>query len=93
MDSLPTGPVRITLIHNEPSCRKCRETKAILDAVVAESAGCCVLDTLTLAEAYEAGLGAVLTPTVLLDGRVLCAGIVPRKDGVLRVLRRYPSLL
>lgn len=78
--------MQFTLIHNEPSCRKCRDTQAILDEVAAET-GACTVRSLTVAEAIEQGFGAVLTPTVLLDDQVLCAGLVPSKAGLLRLVR------
>jgi hypothetical protein len=79
-------PIQLTLIHNEPSCNKCRKTKAILDEVAAECPGC-IVRSLPATRAHEVGLSVVLPPTVLLDGHVLCAGIVPRKAGLLRLVR------
>ena len=79
-------PIQLTLIHNQPSCRKCLQTKAILDEVAAECPGC-IVRSLPATRAHEVGLSVVLTPTVLLDGHVLCAGIVPRKAGLLRLVR------
>ena len=78
--------MQFTLVHNEPSCRKCRDTQAVLEAVAAECPDCTVR-YLTVAEAHQAGLSVVLTPTVLLDGQVLCAGIVPQRAGLLRLIR------
>ncbi|MDX9978776.1 MAG: thioredoxin family protein [Lentisphaeria bacterium] len=78
--------MQLTLIHNEPSCRKCRDTQAILDAVAAET-GACTVRSLSVGEAREQGFGVVLTPTVLVDNQVLCAGIVPGKAGLLRLVR------
>ncbi len=79
--------MQFTLIHNEPSCRKCRETQAVLEAVVAACPDACTVRYLTVAEAQAEGLGVVLTPTVLVDGQVLCAGIVPRQAGLLRLVQ------
>jgi len=78
--------MQLTLIHNEPSCRKCRKTKSILDEVAAECPGCTVR-SLSADHAQEAGLSVVLTPTVMLDDQVLCAGIVPSKAGILHLVR------
>jgi hypothetical protein len=79
-------PVRLELIRNEPSCRKCRETEAVLATVQQKRHGHVSLCVFTPSEAQAAGHGVVLTPTVLLNGKVLCAGIVPRRDGVLRLV-------
>lgn len=82
----PGRSVRVTLIRNDPPCRKCREAEAAL-AVVAREAGAGVeIVMLTVAEAQAAGYGVVLTPTVLVNGKVLCAGIVPRAAGVARIV-------
>ena len=78
--------MQFTLVHNEPSCRKCRDTQAVLEAVLAECPDLCTVRYLTVAEAGQAGLSVVLTPTVLVDGQVLCAGIVPRQAGLLRLI-------
>lgn len=86
--SSPGNTVAIELIHNEPSCRKCRETEAVLEAVVRERPGQATLRVMTLREAQAAGRGVVLPPTVLINGKVLCAGIVPRREGVLRIVDR-----
>ncbi len=82
----PGRPVRLTLIRSDPPCRKCRETKAALETVVQDRGNPVELVVLTVAEAEEAGYGVVLTPTVLVNGKVLCAGIVPRAAGVARLV-------
>jgi hypothetical protein len=74
------------LIRNDPPCRKCRETEAALESVVRDCGGTAEMVMLTVAEAQAAGYGVVLTPTVLVNGKVLCAGIVPRAAGVARVV-------
>jgi len=84
----PGKGVIIELIHNEPSCRKCRDTEAVLGDVAREREGRVTLRVLTLREAQAAGRGVVLPPTVLVNGKVLCAGIVPCRDGVLRIVDR-----
>lgn len=82
----PAEPVRLLLIRNDPPCRKCRETEAVLEAVARECGTAVELAGMTVAEAQAAGYGVILTPTVLVNGNVLCAGIVPRAAGVARVV-------
>jgi hypothetical protein len=79
-------PVDIELVRNEPSCRKCRETEAVLAAVERERPGRVTVRVMPLSQAQAAGHGVLLTPTVLVNGKVLCGGIVPRQDGVLRIV-------
>jgi hypothetical protein len=78
--------VRLTLIRNDPPCRKCREAKAALAAVAHELGNRVELAELTVAEAAAAGYAIVLTPTVLVNGKVLCAGVAPRAAGIARVV-------
>lgn len=84
--STPAGTVRLTLIRSEPPCRKCRETEAALTAAARECGDRVEVVLLTVAEAQAAGYGVVLTPTVLVNGKVLCAGIAPRAAGVVRIV-------
>jgi hypothetical protein len=74
------------LIRSEPPCRKCREAEAALSAVARDGGNAVDVAVLTIAEAAAAGYGVVLTPTVLVNGKVLCAGIAPRAAGVARLV-------
>jgi predicted thioredoxin/glutaredoxin len=76
----------LTLIHNEPPCKRCLQTQDVLDQVAAEIPDVDI-ESITVEEARAAGVGVVLTPTVLIDGQVLCAGIVPLKSGLLKLLQ------
>ena len=78
--------MRLLLIRSDPPCRKCRETEAALATVARDGGDAVEMVVLTVTEAEAAGYGVVLTPTVLVNGKVLCAGIVPRSVGVARVV-------
>jgi len=78
----PPAKLELLLIRNEPSCRKCHKTEAVLREV-AESHPAHVSVRVITADTEEAHrYGALITPMVLLNGKVACAGMVPRATGL-----------
>jgi len=77
----------LLLIRNDPPCKKCHQVENVLREAALEvefdvDVRCIV------AESEEArGYGALLTPMVLLDGKSVSAGMVPRKGGLIKLLR------
>jgi len=75
----------LLLIRSDPACRKCHRAEAALREVAAASVGVTVR-CLTSADPEAMRYGAVLTPMVLLNGKVVAAGMVPTVKGLLKLL-------
>ena len=78
----------LLLIRNDPPCKKCHQAEAVLreaaDAVEFDVEVRCIV-----ADCQEAwDYGALLTPMVLLDGKSVGAGMVPRKGGLVKLLEK-----
>ena len=81
-----TEPVEIVLIRNEPPCRKCHKTDAVLKAVTADFPGRVSVRVITADSPAAAEYGAVMTPMVILNDKVVCAGVVPMRSGLDRLI-------
>lgn len=79
-------PVEIVLIRNEPPCRKCHKTDALLKAVATDFPGRVTVRVITADSPAAAEYGAVMTPMVILNDKVVCAGIVPMRSGLERLV-------
>jgi len=76
------------LIRGDPPCRKCRATEALLEDLAAELPGRVTYRVIRRDDPEATAYGAVLTPMLVLDGKVVCAGMVPVKKGLVRLLER-----
>ena len=85
MTDADAPPVTL-LIRSEPPCRKCRATEAVLRELAEARAGRVVLRVIRRDEPEAHPYGAVLTPMVVVNEKVLCAGMVPVKSGMEKVL-------
>jgi len=81
-------PIELVLIHNEPECRKCRKVRALLEEIVEAHSGEVVLRCVGPDSPEARQAGAVLTPMVLINGKVACAGVVPTRAGIETLLER-----
>lgn len=80
------APLAILLIKSPTSCRKCRDTEAVLRQAAVAWPGRIVLRSIDSRTPEADAYGAVLPPMVIVDGTVLCAGIVPSPAGLQRLL-------
>jgi len=78
----------LLIIRNDPPCKKCHQVERVLreaaDAVGFPVDLRCISARTDEARSY----GAVLTPMVLLDGKSVSAGMVPRKGGLIKLLEK-----
>ena len=83
------GPgVKFLMIRSEPPCRKCRATEVVLRELAEARAGQVSVRVIRRDEPEAQPYGAVLTPMVVINGKVLCAGMVPVKSGLQKLLER-----
>ena len=80
--------VELLLIHNEPPCRKCRKAEAVLDDVATTYPGRVAFRSIAVTAPEAASYGPVLPPMILLNGKVVAAGLVPRAAGVRQLVDR-----
>lgn len=82
------GGAELLMIRSEPPCSRCRQTEALLrDLAAAPPAqGRVSVRVIRNDDPEAAQYGAVLTPMTLLNGKLVCAGMVPRKAGLERLL-------
>ena len=78
MDERTDIPVELLLIRNEPSCRKCHQVEAALREVAATRPDEVSVRVVAADDPAAQRYGALLVPTVLLNGKRVCAGVVPR---------------
>jgi len=83
---IQSAPVEIVLIRNEPPCRKCHKADALLKDVAAAFSGRVSVHVITSDSPAAAEYGAVMTPMVILNDKVVCAGIVPMRSGLERLI-------
>ena len=78
--------VELLLIRNDPPCRKCHKTEDVLREIADADPEHVSVRIITTGTAEAAEYGTVLTPMTLLNGKILCAGMVPQKHGVERLV-------
>jgi small redox-active disulfide protein 2 len=64
-----------------PGCPKCKQAEQVVREAVAESGAAATVEKVTDVMAM-AKLGVFSTPAVVVDGKVKCAGKVPKKEEV-----------
>lgn len=79
-------PVELLLIRSEPPCRRCQDTVAVLQAVAEALPGRVTVRVVSTEDAECARYGAVLTPMVVVNGKIACAGTVPVRSGLERLV-------
>ncbi len=70
-----------------PDCPKCQKTEEIVREAVSESGLSADVEKVT-GTMEIAGYGVFGTPAVVVDGEVKSAGKVPKKDDILKWLKR-----
>ena len=83
--------VRILLIESPAGCRKCRETKALLQQLAAARADTVELVIVDTTSPEAARYDLMLTPAVLVGDFVIATGKVPRRDRLEAYLDRLPG--
>ena len=84
----PVQPTELLLIHNEPPCRKCRKAERVLSELAGNHPGEITFRSITAKDPEAARYGAIVTPMVLIDGKLVTAGRVPRLAGLEALLQR-----
>ncbi|MBT3378232.1 MAG: thioredoxin family protein [Lentisphaerae bacterium] len=79
------------LIRNDPPCKKCHQVEDVLRETVDAVAFDVEIRCITTATEEARSYGALLTPMVLLDGKSISAGMVPRKGGLVKLLEKIHS--
>ena len=82
------NPVELLLVHKDPPCRKCRKAERVLQELVAKHPADVALRSITPKDPEAARFGAVVTPMILMDGKLVTAGRVPRLAGLETLLER-----
>lgn len=72
-------PAELLLIRNEPSCRKCHQVEAVMRDIAATWPDKVSVRVITADDAEAQRCGVLLVPMVLLNGKTVCAGVVPRR--------------
>ncbi len=83
---MASGPLEIVLIRNDPPCRKCHKTDKLLRAIAEDHAGEVTVRVITAGSPAAAEFGAVMTPMVVLNRKVVSAGLVPLRSGLERLI-------
>jgi len=76
----------LLLIRTEPPCSRCRKAETILREVVSSHPGVATLRVIRSDEPEAQKYGPILTPMVLLNGKLVCAGMAPLKSGLERLV-------
>ena len=77
--------MELLMIHGATECAKCKKTRAVLEAVA--DADVSVREIASDSEEAKR-YGAVALPMVLLDGKVICAGMTPLESAVRRLVQQ-----
>ena len=88
MSQSAESPVELLLIHNEPPCRKCRKAESVLQELAASHPAEVTFRSMASKHPEAARYGAIVTPMVLMDGKLVTAGRVPRLAGLEILLQR-----
>jgi hypothetical protein len=80
--------VEIVLIHNDPPCKKCLDTKAVIEGALAEAEVDAEMRELHTGTPEAAAFGVVIPPMVLVNGKVVSAGFVPVRSGLVKLIRK-----
>jgi len=72
----------LLLIRTEPPCSRCRKAEVVLREVVSSHPGVATLRVIRSDEPEAQKYGPILTPVVLLNGKLICAGMAPLKSGL-----------
>lgn len=78
--------MELLLIRAEPPCSRCRKAGAVLHEVASSRPGAVTMRTIRSDEPEAQKYGPLLTPMVLLNGKLVCAGIAPLKSGLEKLL-------
>ena len=82
------SPVEVLLIHKDPPCRKCRKAERVLQELVTKHPSDVTLRGITSKDPEATGFGAIVTPMILMGGKLVTAGRVPRLAGLETLLER-----
>lgn len=80
--------VEIVLIHNDPPCRKCLDTRAAIESAMAEAGVRTTMRELHTGTPEADAFGVVVPPMVLVNGKVVSAGFVPIRSGLVKLIRK-----
>ena len=81
-----SAPLELLLIHAGKPCPTCVRTRQTLAEVVARSTRAVTVREITTDDPEAGRYGAVITPMVVLSGRVLSAGMAPLAGNLLRII-------
>ena len=83
------GPrVELLLIRSDPPCRRCRRAEEVLRAAAEARPGEVAFRSVRRDEPEAAAYGAVLTPMVVMNGKIVCAGMAPTAAGLDALIAR-----
>lgn len=80
--------VTVLIIRNDPPCRKCRATETVAHELAEARPGQVAVRVIRRDGPEAQSYGPVLTPMVAVNGKVVCAGMVPVKGGMEKLLER-----
>lgn len=79
--------MRIEVFHSEPPCRKCEKCSEVVRKVSSEFDNIDIEEYGSNSERFEE-LGLLMTPTVVIDGKILKQGGVPREEEIIKAIEK-----
>ena len=87
MSKSEQSAVEIVIIHNDPPCRKCHDTRETVNSAVKEAGVAVRIKEVLSGSPEAAAYGVVVPPMVLVSGKVVSAGFVPLRAGLVKLLQ------
>jgi small redox-active disulfide protein 2 len=78
---------RIEVYGSEPPCPKCRKVEEVVRKAVAKSPGQVSVEKGSVLSPEALALEILMTPAVVVDGRVVCQGRIPKESEIEQILR------
>lgn len=82
------GKVKVEVFGSEPPCAKCRATVKAVKEASKEFGGAVEVSELSALSPEAERYDVMLTPTVVVNGKVVASGRVPAKEEIARAIRR-----
>jgi thiol-disulfide isomerase/thioredoxin len=82
------GKVRIEVFGSQPPCAKCRATIKLAEELAKEFSGEVEVKEYTAFSKEADKYNIMMTPTVVINGKVFTTGKVPSRDELLHTVKR-----
>lgn len=85
-DNRPT--VELIVIHRNPPCKKCLKVKALVLEAAEESKAESTFREIFMDTPEAEAYGAVVSPTVLINGKMASGGFTPLKSSLVKFIEK-----